>query len=72
VPRDPDRRGPGAQAQIWDCTGGTNQQWSFNADGTIRSVSSGLCLDVNNQGTANGTTVLVWTCNGQQNQRWSR
>ncbi|WP_422755872.1 glycoside hydrolase family 27 protein [Micromonospora sp. WMMD708] len=62
----------GAKAQIWDCNGGTNQQWTFNANGTISNVQSGLCLDVNNNGTANGTTVLLWTCTGAANQRWNR
>ncbi|QDY11650.1 alpha-galactosidase [Micromonospora sp. HM134] len=62
----------GTKAQIWDCNGGTNQQWTFNANGTISNVQSGLCLDVNNNGTANGTTVLLWTCTGATNQRWNR
>jgi hypothetical protein len=62
----------GTQVQIGDCTGAANQQWRFNADGTITSVSTGLCLDVSGQATANGSSVVVWTCNGGQNQRWSR
>jgi hypothetical protein len=40
--------------------------------GTIVGVSSRLCLDVNDQGTANGTRVQLWTCNGGDNQRWNR
>jgi alpha-galactosidase len=31
-----------------------------------------MCLDADNQGTANGTRVITWTCNGQDNQRWTR
>lgn len=63
----------GTRVQIWDCNGGTNQQWTFNGNGTISNVRSpSLCLDVNNNGTANGTTVLVWTCHTSANQRWSR
>jgi alpha-galactosidase len=62
----------GAKAQLWDCNGGTNQQWTFNADGTIVGRQSGLCLDVNNAATANGTTVILWTCTAAANQRWSR
>jgi alpha-galactosidase len=62
----------GAKAQIWDCNGGTNQQWTINADGTIRGTQSGLCLDVDRNLTANGTTVLLWTCSAAANQRWSR
>ncbi|MEV4119795.1 ricin-type beta-trefoil lectin domain protein [Micromonospora sp. NPDC049645] len=62
----------GAKVQIWDCNGGVNQQWVVNANGTISGVQSGLCLDVNNNGTANGTTVLLWTCTAAANQRWSQ
>jgi alpha-galactosidase len=62
----------GAKAQLWDCNGGTNQQWTLNSDGTVASRQSGLCLDVNNAGTANGTTVILWTCTAAANQRWTR
>jgi hypothetical protein len=37
----------------------------------VTGVQSGLCLDANGQGTANGTKVVLWTCNGQANQQWS-
>ncbi|MFI5843045.1 glycoside hydrolase family 27 protein [Catenuloplanes sp. NPDC051500] len=62
----------GAKAQLWDCNGATNQQWTFQSNGTIRGTQSGLCLDVNNNQTANGTLVLLWTCTGAANQIWSR
>jgi len=62
----------GAKAQLWDCNGGANQQWNLNTDGTIRNVQSGLCLDVNGNATANGSTVILWTCTGGANQRWTR
>ncbi|WP_305788081.1 glycoside hydrolase family 27 protein [Symbioplanes lichenis] len=62
----------GAKAQLWDCNGGANQDWTFNTNGTISNRQSGLCLDVNNNGTANGTTVLLWTCTGAANQIWTR
>ncbi len=62
----------GAKVQIWDCNGQSNQQWRFNGDGTITSVSSGQCLDVTGAATANGTAVEIWPCNGGQNQKWSR
>ena len=39
------------------CNGGGGQQWRVNSDGTITGVGSGLCLDVNGAGTANGTAV---------------
>mgnify|MGYP005993014107 CR=1 FL=1 len=34
----------GANIQMWDCTGGSNQKWEVLGDGTVKSVSSGLCL----------------------------
>ncbi|MEU5960513.1 ricin-type beta-trefoil lectin domain protein [Micromonospora parva] len=68
----PTNAAAGVKVQIWDCNGGTNQQWNINANGTISGVQSGLCLDVNNNGTANGTTVILWTCTGAANQRWSQ
>jgi alpha-galactosidase len=62
----------GTRAQIWDCNGGAHQRWTLNGNGTISNGQNGLCLDVNNNGTANGTAVIVWTCHTGANQRWSR
>ena len=62
----------GTKVEIWDCNGGTNQQWTFQSNGTIRSNQSGLCLDVSNNQTANGTLTLLWTCTGATNQLWTR
>ncbi|MEV0143801.1 MULTISPECIES: lectin [unclassified Nonomuraea] len=59
----------GAQAQIWDCNGRPNQQWTSTGSGELR-VYGGKCLDVNGAGTADGTTVITWDCNGQNNQKW--
>ncbi|MFD1537646.1 RICIN domain-containing protein [Nonomuraea guangzhouensis] len=59
----------GAQAQIWDCNGQANQQWTATASGELR-VYGGKCLDVYNRGTADGTNVIIWDCNGQDNQQW--
>ena len=63
--------GQGAPVTIWDCTGQTDQQWSVNTNGTITSARSGLCLDANGRGTANGTRLILWPCNGQANQQWT-
>jgi lysophospholipase L1-like esterase len=59
----------GAQAQIWDCNGQANQQWTPTSAGELR-VYGNKCLDVNGQGTADGTQVGIWDCNGQSNQKW--
>ncbi|MEU7975243.1 ricin-type beta-trefoil lectin domain protein [Micromonospora sp. NPDC049089] len=68
----PSNAAAGAKVQIWDCNGGTNQQWAVNSNGTISNAQTGLCLDVNNNATANGTTVILWTCTAAANQRWSQ
>ena len=57
--------------ETWTCNGGANQQWRLNSGGTVTGVQSGLCLDVTNAGTANGSLVELWTCNGQSNQQWT-
>jgi glucose/arabinose dehydrogenase/PKD repeat protein len=59
----------GAQAQIWDCNGQPNQQWTTTSTSELR-VYGGKCLDVNGAGTADGTSVIIWDCNGQNNQKW--
>ncbi|MEW9534748.1 lectin, partial [Microbispora sp. NPDC049125] len=59
----------GAQAQIWDCNGQANQQWTTTSATELR-VFSNKCLDVNGAATADGSTVIIWDCNGQNNQKW--
>ncbi|WP_229691493.1 ricin-type beta-trefoil lectin domain protein, partial [Sphaerisporangium melleum] len=59
----------GAAAQIWDCNGQSNQQWTSNSASELR-VYGNKCLDVNGAGTADGTAVIIWDCNGQNNQKW--
>jgi hypothetical protein len=56
----------GTPVGTWPCNGGANQPWTFFADGTIRGVQSGLCLDVNM-----ATSQLeLWDCHGGTNQQW--
>jgi hypothetical protein len=62
----------GTRVAISDCTGAAGQQWNLNADGTVAHAQSGLCLDANSAGTANGTAVILWTCSSGNNQKWSR
>ncbi|GAA2378677.1 glycoside hydrolase family 27 protein [Dactylosporangium salmoneum] len=62
----------GSKVQLWDCNGGSNQRWTLNTDGTVAGAAAGLCLDVNGNATANGTTVILWTCTAAANQRWTR
>jgi hypothetical protein len=59
----------GTLLAIWDCNGGTNQQWTQTSSNELR-VYGGKCLDVPNHATAAGTRVQIWTCNGGTNQQW--
>ncbi|MDD1059951.1 ricin-type beta-trefoil lectin domain protein [Streptomyces cocklensis] len=60
----------GTQAALWDCNGGSNQQWSYTS-GKQLMVYGSKCLDASGQGTANGTAAVIWDCNGQANQQWN-
>ncbi len=59
----------GTQAQLWDCTGGTNLRWTYTANKQL--TVGGKCLDAYAWGTTNGTAVVTWDCNGGTNQQWS-
>ncbi len=60
----------GAQTEIWDCNGGSNQQWTPTAAKELR-VYGNKCLDAYGRGTSPGTEVDVWDCNGGSNQQWN-
>jgi Ricin-type beta-trefoil lectin domain/Cellulase (glycosyl hydrolase family 5) len=60
----------GALLQIWDCNGGSNQQWTYLSNGELQ-VYGGKCLDVPGHATAAGTRVEIWDCNGGANQLWN-
>ncbi|MFH8484040.1 endo-1,4-beta-xylanase [Streptomyces longisporoflavus] len=57
----------GTQVQLWDCTGGTNQQWTATASGELK-VYGNKCLDA--AGTGNGARVQIYGCSGADNQKW--
>ncbi|NEA67277.1 non-reducing end alpha-L-arabinofuranosidase family hydrolase [Streptomyces sp. SID12488] len=59
----------GANVQIWDCHGGTNQQWTLT-DSSQLTVYGNKCLDARGGGTTPGTPVQIWTCTGTENQQW--
>ncbi|MFJ4077715.1 non-reducing end alpha-L-arabinofuranosidase family hydrolase [Streptomyces iakyrus] len=59
----------GTNVQIWDCHGGTNQQWTLTDDNQL-TVYGNKCLDVPGHATTAGTRPVIWSCNGGTNQRW--
>ena len=60
----------GTLLDIWDCNGGSNQQWTALSNGELQ-VYGNKCLDVPGGATAAGTKVEIWDCNGGSNQLWT-
>ncbi|MEU5157073.1 PHB depolymerase family esterase [Glycomyces sp. NPDC021274] len=60
----------GTQAQLWDCSGWSNQSWTRTSSGELR-VYGNKCLDAEANGTTAGTKAIIWDCNGGTNQRWN-
>ena len=67
--------GNGAVVQLYDCYTietfqplARDQQWTLNSDHTVRTL--GRCLDLDGNGTANGTKLELYDCNGVGGQRW--
>jgi hypothetical protein len=56
--------------QIWDCNGGTNQQWTALSNGALQ-VYGNKCLDVPGHATVAGTRAQIYDCNGGANQQWT-
>lgn len=59
----------GARLQLYDCNGTAAQQWTANADGTLRAL--GKCMDPAGGALANGTPIQLVTCNGNPVQRFT-
>ncbi|MEU2439808.1 lectin [Streptomyces rubradiris] len=59
----------GTAVQLYDCNGSAAQQWTVQADGSVRAL--GKCLDVTSGSTADGAKVQLYDCNGTGAQRWS-
>lgn len=66
-----DGLGNGALVTVGSCGyGATHQQWSRFADGRLRNVAAGRCLDLDSGNTTNGRQLIVWDCVGGPNQTW--
>ncbi len=62
----------GTTLQLYDCNGGTNQQWEFWWDSTVRpTFNTNKCLDLPGADTDDGTPIQIYDCNGGGNQQWS-
>ena len=60
----------GTQVALWDCNGGTNQQWNLTSAKQLH-VYGTKCLDAESQGTTSGTRVIIWDCSSGTNQQWN-
>jgi hypothetical protein len=65
----------GAQIEIRDCAGTTDQSWTITPDvqtGAFRfkHVKSGRCLDVPSGSTADGVRLQIWDCTGANPQKF--
>jgi len=67
----------GTKPQLWDCNGGSNQNWIFTnhpSDGAlmVQNQYSGNCLDANNVEAPDGQTpIVLWDCSSANiNQLW--
>ncbi|MFC8277837.1 non-reducing end alpha-L-arabinofuranosidase family hydrolase [Streptomyces sp. NPDC057271] len=60
----------GTRAQLWDCSGQTDQRWTYTAAKQLKAHGN-KCLDAKGKGTTNGTPVVTWDCNGGANQQWN-
>ncbi|WP_329313983.1 ricin-type beta-trefoil lectin domain protein [Streptomyces sp. NBC_01278] len=66
---------PGTRVTVQPCSGANSQKWvgGMSIPTSIPSIfhaTSGLCLDVSNRGTTNGTPVILWECTASINQKW--
>ncbi|MBM9510106.1 arabinofuranosidase catalytic domain-containing protein [Actinacidiphila acididurans] len=60
-----------AAVQLWDCQSyAEDQHWTHNLDNSLGTL--GRCLDINGNGTANGTQVELYDCNGVGGQKWQQ
>lgn len=55
---------------VFDCNGGSNQQWTATAAGELR-VYGNKCLNARQAGTQPGTIVDIFDCNGTAAQKWT-
>jgi hypothetical protein len=60
----------GTQVTLWDCNGGSNQQWTLTSGKQIQVYGS-KCLDAEGSGTTSGTRAIIWDCTGGTNQQWN-
>ena len=66
----------GQKPHLWDCHGGGNQQWIFDATTGQLKAHGGKCLDTDSSSPLNGQLLHLWDCHGRgasnlANQQWT-
>ncbi|MBT2445001.1 RICIN domain-containing protein [Streptomyces sp. ISL-36] len=54
-----------------DCGTWDSQKWAFQADGTLKTLKSGRCLDITAQSTADAARLHLWDCGTWNSQKWT-
>ncbi|EME97636.1 RICIN domain-containing protein [Streptomyces mobaraensis] len=61
----------GTGVEIYDCIPSSQgEQWIPQADGSLKNVLTGKCLDLLGFDTTNARQLGIWDCNGLANQKW--
>ncbi|MGW0578159.1 RICIN domain-containing protein [Streptomyces sp. NPDC002920] len=58
----------GSALQLYGCDGGSDQQWSFAANGTLQK--GGRCLSLSGRSTGDGTRVVMAACDSTTVTQW--
>ncbi|MFA7265524.1 MAG: ricin-type beta-trefoil lectin domain protein [Candidatus Nanopelagicales bacterium] len=62
----------GVGVKIWECNGTGAQRWQIVGDTTVKSVATGLCLSVPNDGWESGTQIQYANCDSSlDGQQWA-
>lgn len=62
---------PGTNVQLWDCNGGTAENWVFTGSMVKFAKDNNQCLEIQGSNPYNGANVELWTCNtGTNAQKW--
>ncbi|HET8707471.1 MAG TPA: ricin-type beta-trefoil lectin domain protein [Pseudomonadales bacterium] len=61
----------GTAVQLWDCHGGTNQQWRLTDFGLLIGMGN-KCIDLAGGNLQSGTRAVIADCSGAPTQQWRR
>jgi Ricin-type beta-trefoil lectin domain/Cellulase (glycosyl hydrolase family 5) len=60
----------GTQLDLWDCNGGTNQNWNWTANKEL-VVYGYKCMAVGGTGSSAGDPVIITDCTDSTSQQWN-